>query len=148
MLSLLIAGCVVSGTFFMFVAALGVLRMPDVLMRMHATTKASTLGVMFLIAAVSLHFQTAGVVARGFLIILFFLMTAPIAAQVIGRAAYLSGVTLWDQTVIDEYRATLLAPGQDAASEMAGEHLAENGHELAPELHDEKGEARVKRKKD
>jgi multicomponent Na+:H+ antiporter subunit G len=121
MKDLIVAICIIIGTFFIFVAALGVIRMPDVFLRMHATTKASTLGIMFLVAAVGIHFQQAGVIGRGILVIAFFLLTAPIAAQVIGRAAYLSGVTLWNKTVIDEYRATLLDPHEDTASEMVGE---------------------------
>lgn len=115
---------VLLGTFFMLVAAVGVARLPDIFLRMHATTKASTVGIVFLATATGLHFQDAGIVARSVLIVVFFLLTAPIAAQVIGRTAYLHGVTLWNRTVVDEYRGTVLDPEASSARTMVGEARA------------------------
>ncbi|WP_043527973.1 monovalent cation/H(+) antiporter subunit G [Litchfieldella xinjiangensis] len=93
-----------SGAGFMLMAAVGVLRMPDLLTRMHATTKAATLGVALIMVAVSLHFAEVAVVARAFGVIVFLLMTAPVAAHVIGRAGYFVGSKLWSGTVKDELR--------------------------------------------
>ncbi len=102
MLALLTAICLLAGTFFMFVAAVGLLRMPDVYMRMSSTTKASTLGASFLMLAVALHFDDPGVTGRALAIIAFLFLTTPVAAHMIGRAAYLDGVPLWPNTVRDE----------------------------------------------
>lgn len=92
-----------AGAFFMLVAAVGVLRMPDLLMRMHAATKAGTLGAGLFLVAVAVHFGSTGVTIRAVATIFFLLFTAPVAAHVIGRAAYFSGwLELWDRTLVDE----------------------------------------------
>lgn len=94
-----------SGAFFMLVAGIGVLRMPDLLMRMHAATKAGTLGAGLLLLAVAVHVGTTTVTIRAVATVFFLLFTAPVAAHVIGRAAYLSGwLQLWKHTLVDELR--------------------------------------------
>ena len=93
-----------SGASLMLLASLGLLRLPDLLTRMHATTKASALGVILIMLAVALHFAEVAVVARAVAIITFVLMTAPIAAHVIGRAGYFVGSKLWSGTVKDELK--------------------------------------------
>ncbi|WP_444678335.1 monovalent cation/H(+) antiporter subunit G [Halomonas sp. E19] len=95
---------VLTGAIFMLLAALGILRLPDLLTRMHATTKAAALGVILIMLAVALHFAEVAVMARAFAIIVFVLMTAPVAAHVIGRAGYFVGSKLWAGTVKDELR--------------------------------------------
>ena len=98
----LTAALIVAGALFAVAAALGVLRLPDVLIRMHASTKAGTLGCGLILAAVAVHFGETGIVARAVAAIVFLMITAPIAAHMIGRAAYRAGVPLWKGTVIDE----------------------------------------------
>lgn len=94
---------VLSGAAFILVAALGVLRMPDLLMRMHAATKAGTLGAGLLLLAVALAFDDAGTTVRALATLVFLFLTAPVAAHVIGRAAYNSGrANLWTETCLDE----------------------------------------------
>lgn len=92
------------GAAFMLLAALGVLRMPDLFMRLQATSKATTLGVGCLMLGVAIRFGDLGTVARAGAIVVFFFVTAPIAAHVIARAAYFLGAVLWNQTIIDELR--------------------------------------------
>ena len=105
---------VLAGAFFAFAAALGVLRLPDVLIRMHASTKAGTLGCGLMLVAVATHFGDTAVAAEALAAILFLLLTAPIAAHMIGRAAYRTGVPLWKGTVVDELgRPTPTAPSGD-----------------------------------
>lgn len=84
------------GGFFTFIAALGVVRMQDVYIRMHASTKAGTLGVGMIAAAAALTVDAEGM-AKEIAIILFLLFTAPIGAHVIARAAFQSRVPLWGQ---------------------------------------------------
>ncbi|MBE0464707.1 MAG: monovalent cation/H(+) antiporter subunit G [Halomonas sp.] len=93
-----------TGSLFMLLAAVGLLRLPDLLTRMHATTKAAALGVILIMLAAAMHFSEVGVVARSFAVIVFILMTAPVAAHVIGRAGYFVGSRLWSGTVKDELR--------------------------------------------
>jgi len=104
LLSWLAAGLVVFGALFVFVAALGVLRLPDLLIRMHAATKAGTLGAGAILVAVALSFGDGGLATRAIAGVVFLMLTAPIAAHAIGRAAYRVGLTLWDQTAADELR--------------------------------------------
>lgn len=94
------------GGLFAFAAGFGVLRLPDLYVRMHASTKAGTLGAMLVMAAVALFFLDGGVAMRALVIVIFLLLTAPVAAHLIGRAAYRSGVPLWERSVVDEYAGT------------------------------------------
>ena len=103
MIESLTALLIVAGGFFALAAGLGVLRLPDVLIRMHASTKAGTLGCGLILVAVAVHFGEIGIVARAMAAIVFLLLTAPVAAHMIGRAAYRTGVPLWKGTVIDEF---------------------------------------------
>ncbi|MDG5768227.1 monovalent cation/H(+) antiporter subunit G [Balneolales bacterium ANBcel1] len=92
----------IGGGFFVLVAAVGVLRLPDILMRMHASTKAGTLGAGLILLAVAFTYGELGIVSRAVATIVFILLTAPVAAHAIGRAAYKSGIPFWKGTVIDE----------------------------------------------
>jgi multicomponent Na+:H+ antiporter subunit G len=102
--AILTAILLVIGVFFMFVGAIGVLRMPDLFMRMSATTKSVTLGVSFMLAAVAVHFNELGLATRVAATIAFLFLTAPVAAHMIGRAGYARQVELWQGTIADELR--------------------------------------------
>jgi multicomponent Na+:H+ antiporter subunit G len=93
---------VLVGAAFCVIAGIGVLRMPDVFMRMHASTKAGTLGAGLIMVAAAVAFDTTGAAARALGAMAFILLTAPVAAHVIGRAAYLSSAPLSARTWIDE----------------------------------------------
>jgi multicomponent Na+:H+ antiporter subunit G len=90
----------------MVLAAVGLVRLPDLFTRMQASTKASTLGVACMLLAVAIYFGTLGVTTRALLVIVFFFLTMPVAAHMIGRAAYFSGIPLWQNTVVDELRGS------------------------------------------
>ena len=92
------------GTAFTLLAAIGILRMPDVFMRMQVATKAATLGVTCVALATAVHFGDLATTARAVLIVLFLFLTAPVAAHTIGRAAYVAGARLWEGTIVDELR--------------------------------------------
>lgn len=90
------------GTLFILISAIGILRMPDLYMRMSATTKASTLGVGLVIFGAALFWRDLGITVRVLAIIAFLVLTAPVAAHMIGRAAYFDRVPLWHKTHMDE----------------------------------------------
>lgn len=92
------------GTLFVLLAAVGLLRMPDLPTRMHASSKAATLGAILILVSVAVRHGDADVVVRVVLISLFLFLTAPVAAHVIARAAYRTGVPLSEETVLDELR--------------------------------------------
>lgn len=99
------------GAFFILVASVGLLRMPDLMMRMHATTKAGTLGAGLMAVGMMFFFPEISVWTRAIALILFVILTAPVAAHMIGRAAYYSGVPLWKDSIVDElhdYRDTVI----------------------------------------
>jgi len=92
------------GASFLLLAGVGLLRMPDVFSRMQAATKASTLGVACIMVAVAVHFNDLGITMRALAASVFFLLTAPVTAHLVGRASYFLGVPLWEGTVLDELR--------------------------------------------
>lgn len=101
---ILIMALLLVGAFLMFLAGVGVLRMPDLFLRMSATAKAGTLGAGLLLVGASLFFNDWTVTARAFATIVFLFLTAPIAAHMIGRASYFDGIPLWKGTVRDDLR--------------------------------------------
>ena len=109
------------GIALMVVAGIGLLRMPDLLTRMHASSKAGTLGAALVLMSVALAFSDAAVTVRALLVCVFLLLTAPIASHVIARAAYRAGVPLSPETVVDELAEAMSREGEDPS---AGESFA------------------------
>lgn len=103
-LEILTCVLMLAGSAFSFIAALGIFRMPDLFTRMQAAAKTGTLGVGLVLAALAVHFADIGVTTRAGLVIVFLFLTAPVAAHLIARAGYISGVKLWDHSVCDELR--------------------------------------------
>ncbi len=102
MIHILVAALVVTGTTFMLLAAIGVVRMPDVYMRMQVSTKGASLGAGCVLLAVPVFFGDTAIGVRALLIIVFIFLTTPISAHMLARAAYIVGVPLWEGSVIDE----------------------------------------------
>ena len=101
----LIAGVLVcAGTFFLLVAGIGIIRMPDVYTRMHATSKAGSLGVGLVLLAVGAYYLELGVMLRALAALAFLILTAPLGAHAIGRAAWLTGVKPTPDTDASEVR--------------------------------------------
>ena len=75
------------GGFFALVAAIGVLRLPDVLTRMHASTKAGILGSSLILIGGAIYLHEIEITVRVVAIILFLMLTSPIGAHMIGRAS-------------------------------------------------------------
>ncbi|WP_066248280.1 monovalent cation/H(+) antiporter subunit G [Neobacillus drentensis] len=94
------------GAFLNLVAALGVIRLPDVYTRNHAASKASALGIMSILLGTFLYFYFINhhFNSRILLGIVFFFLTTPVAGHLIGRASYNSGVKLWDKSVQDDLK--------------------------------------------
>ncbi|WP_440953802.1 monovalent cation/H(+) antiporter subunit G [Methanococcoides sp. FTZ1] len=91
------------GAFFVFLGMLGLLRLPDVYNRLHATTKIGTLGVVSVMMSILVKVGLSPIGVKGITVALFLFLTAPIAAHMIGRAAHRHGVGLCQGSVIDEY---------------------------------------------
>lgn len=102
-LDIVAAVLLVAGGAFCFIAGLGLIRMRDVYLRMHAATKAGTLGAGLILAGVAVRFAEPGTDIRALIAILFLVITAPVAAHMIGRTAYKSRVPMWEESTIDEW---------------------------------------------
>lgn len=87
------------GALLSLVAGIGLVRFPDTLDRMHAATKPQVLGVLLLLAGLALRLRTGSDLGMLVLVAIFQLSTAPVAAQMIGRAAYRSGRV--DRSLLD-----------------------------------------------
>lgn len=79
----------VIGSFFLLVGSIGLVRLPDFFSRLHAPTKASTLGIGSILAASALYFSAAktGLSVKELVITLFLFITAPITAHMLAKAA-------------------------------------------------------------
>lgn len=113
----IVAALLFVGAVFGLLGAVGVVRMPDLFTRLQASTKAGTLGVLFLVAAAAVHFGEMGVSVRALLVVAFLFLTAPVAAHVICRAAYSVRTPLWERTGIDELREAREADSADVRTE-------------------------------
>lgn len=89
------------GTVFILLATIGLLKMPDVFLRMSASTIAATLGVSSILTALAFHFSDIGVTAHVIGINVFLFLTVPVGAHLMGRAAHKAGYRKWDKTVVD-----------------------------------------------
>jgi multicomponent Na+:H+ antiporter subunit G len=117
---------VVLGAALGVLSAVGILRMPDVYIRLQVASKASSLGIALLMLGVAAHFGDLSVTIRALLVVVFLFLTAPVAAHVIGRAAYIT--------------RTPLAAGT-APDELAGAYDPESGRLASPGDTDAKTEA-------
>ena len=86
----------------MLLGAIGLNRFPDIFMRMHAATKAPSLGAMFLLIAFALHFSDIETTLKTIVIILFIFMTTPIASHTIGATAHRLKIKKWHKMKVDD----------------------------------------------
>jgi multicomponent Na+:H+ antiporter subunit G len=92
------------GTLLVLLAGVGIMRFPDTLMRVNVATKAAGLGVAAILAGVAFVFATPEAAIKLTIAVFLQFATAPVAGHVIGRAAYRSGVPLWEGTYVDDLR--------------------------------------------
>ena len=94
--------CLLGGAFFAFAAGVGVLRFPDLLARMHAGTKPQVLGLVLVLIGLALRLGETGPVWALILVAIFQMLTAPVAAHMVGRAGFRTGKVRNDLLVVDE----------------------------------------------
>lgn len=83
------------GVFFSIVAAVGLVRLPDLYTRAHSTSKSETLGALLALGAVALAFETGASTIKVVLLVLFMFLTNPTAAHAISRAAFEQDIEPW-----------------------------------------------------
>ncbi|MFC7403530.1 monovalent cation/H(+) antiporter subunit G [Georgenia alba] len=107
------------GSLLALVAAIGLVRFPDLLTRMHAATKPQTLGLMLLMGGLALSVREAFVVWTLLLVVACQLVTAPISAHMVGRAGYRTRRIESDQLVVDQ-----LTDDLEKAAKLSDEEVA------------------------
>ncbi len=90
------------GTFFLLLASIGLIRMPDVYNRMQTATKATTLGALSVLVGIGLI--DLWWLPKSLILAIFIVLTAPIGASALARASYKHGVKLWKGSVVDKYK--------------------------------------------
>ncbi len=112
----------VAGGFFCFVAGIGIVRLGDIFIRMHASTKAGTLGIALIAVAMMLHARSVLEVLEPLFVFLFMILTIPIGSHLIGRAAFRTRIAMQDDTRYDagceafRTRPREAPPGEAAAT--------------------------------
>ncbi len=92
------------GALIMLLASVGLLRFGDVYLRMHAGTKASTLGIGFVMVGAALYFGDALLTIKLIALGAIYFFTAPTGAQVLARAAHIARTPMVKETWIDELK--------------------------------------------
>lgn len=106
------AVCLLLGAGMSFVAGIGLLRLPDTLTRMHAATKPQVLGLLLVLLGLGLRLRSWVDLGTLVLIGAFQLITVPVAAHIVGRAAYRTGQVDSGRLVVDELDERLTRPGR------------------------------------
>ncbi len=101
-LDLLAALCVLAGAFLSIAAGVGLVRFPDALSRLHAATKPQILGLIFILAAIALSSRSWSTLLVLAPVLVFQMLTAPISAHMVGRAAYRTGNFRKDLIAVDD----------------------------------------------
>jgi monovalent cation/proton antiporter MnhG/PhaG subunit len=120
------AALILLGAVVTLIAAIGVARLPDAFLRMHAATKAGVVGAGFMLLGAGFAFDSAEAWLRVGLIIVFLLVTVPIASHALGRAAYVGGAPMWGATALDELQGVLPRAKVDAEP-MARSRVSRGG---------------------
>ncbi|MBE0660901.1 MAG: monovalent cation/H(+) antiporter subunit G [Bacteroidales bacterium] len=128
----------VLGTVFIFLGAIGLLKMPDVFLRMSASTIAATLGVSSILIALAIHFAEFGITVHVIGTNIFLFLTVPVGAHLMGRAAHKSKYKKWDKTVLDrlegKYKKGSRSPESGLEEENGGSTIAENENSTKNDL--------------
>lgn len=96
------SGLFLAGSLLTFIAAVGLVRFPDVLARMHGVTKPGTLGIAMMMIGLALSLQSLQVAWKVALVVMFQLITSPVSAHMIGRSAVRTKKVASDLLVVDE----------------------------------------------
>lgn len=94
--------CLLGAVVLSAAAGFGLLRFPDALSRLHAATKPQVFGLLLVISAIALHQRSWGTLLALLPVFVFQSLTAPVAAHMVGRAAYRTGQIDTESLVLDE----------------------------------------------
>ncbi|MBH0008560.1 monovalent cation/H(+) antiporter subunit G [Salinibacterium sp. SWN1162] len=101
------------GGFLSAAAGVGLLRFPDAIARLHATTKPQILGLAFILLAIALQERQLSTILLLIFLLIFQMITAPVSAHMIARAGYRGGIIAPNSLLVDELEQAI-----DAAPEL------------------------------
>ena len=99
--------CLITGALLSLAAGVALVRFPDLLTRMHAAAKPQVLGLLLVLVGCALRLRTGVDITTLVLVGVFQLATAPVAAHMVGRAAYPHDDIRADLLITDELAAHL-----------------------------------------
>lgn len=91
------------GAAFALIATIGIVRLPDIYSRMHAASKAGTVGSGAMLIALAVFADEPAATFRAIVAVAFLMLTAPVSAHLLAKAAYSVGYRLWDRSVLDDF---------------------------------------------
>jgi multicomponent Na+:H+ antiporter subunit G len=104
-LDVVAAACLLTGALLCLAAGIALVRFPDLLSRMHATAKPQVLGLFLVLIGCGLRLRTGVDITTLILVAVFQVVTAPVAAHMVGRAAYRDGQVRSELLLVDELAA-------------------------------------------
>ena len=105
------------GSVFCLAAALGVLRFPDLLTRLHAATKPQVFGLVLVLSGVVVTLRTWQVALVAVLVVALQILTTPVSSHMLARTAYRTGQWDDENAVVDELADDLTEAGFSASDE-------------------------------
>jgi multicomponent Na+:H+ antiporter subunit G len=109
--------CLTASALLSLAAAVGLLRFPDLLSRMHAGTKPQVLGVLLALLGVGLRLRSGLDIGMLVLVGLFQCLTLPVAAHMVGRAVYRTDLVRGCDLAVDD-----LSAGEATAGVSESDH--------------------------
>jgi len=125
---ILAALSLIGGMFFMFVGAMGVVRLPDAYNRIHAASICVTLGLTGMLLAACFHIGTLPVIAKAVATMVFTFVATPIGSHLLAKAAHHGNLPQWGRTLSDELADDKLDPAMSATDDVIGA-----GHSSTPQ---------------
>jgi multicomponent Na+:H+ antiporter subunit G len=90
------------GSVFSLLAAIGIVRLPDLYTRMHAASKAGSVGAGFIFLSIMVGSFDGPIILRAIIGLIFLLLTTPVSAHLLARAAYMTGLKPTSLTVLND----------------------------------------------
>ena len=123
------AFCLLSGAFLALIAAIGIARFNNLFSRMHAATKPQVLGLLLILLGIGLRMEAWSDLGLLVLVAVFQLLTAPVAAHMLGRAVYRTGSVDHDLTPNRSVPAAMRRRASEAPSGAKSASCStESGH--------------------
>ncbi|MBW8730735.1 MAG: monovalent cation/H(+) antiporter subunit G [Terrabacter sp.] len=108
------AVCLLLGSFLCMAGAVGLIRFPDTLSRLHAATKPQTLGLILILAGLASTLRTWAAVTTLVLLAATQFFTSPVSAHLVARAAYRNRLVDPETLEVDELSDALDRSGRDS----------------------------------